>query len=90
MPVKPFKTLLNSKTFKTVKRDVNSPKFYREHPDLAPRNVYLREGRVITKKEVDRAMRQIKRFAAIEDFFDRVSLKLQQFKQLFRKKKIRN
>lgn len=90
MPVKPFDTLLNSKTFKTVKRDVNSPKFYREHPDLAPRNVYLREGRVITKKDIDRAIRQIERFGSRKNFFDSVSLKLQQFKQLFRKKKIRN
>ena len=88
MPVKPFDTLLNSKTFKTVKRDVNSPKFYREHPDLAPRNVYLREGRVITKKDIDRAIRQIEHFGSRKNFFDSVSLKLQQFKQLFRKKKL--
>lgn len=31
----------------------NSEDFYKRRPDLAPRNVYLREGRVITKKQVD-------------------------------------
>ena len=87
MPVELFKALSRSKTFGTVKRNVNSPKFYSEHPDLAPRNVYLQEGRVITKKDVDKAIRRIKRYSEIEAFIDRVSLKLQQFKQLFRIKK---
>ena len=73
MPVKPFDTLLNSKTFKTVKRDVNSLKFYREHPDLAPRNVYLREGRVITKKDIDRAIRQIERFGSRKNCFTKIT-----------------
>ena len=87
MPVELFKALSRSKTFATVKRNVNSPKFYSEHPDLAPRNVYLQEGRVITKKDVDKAIRRIERYSEIEAFIDRVSLKLQQFKQLFRIKK---
>ena len=37
-----------------AKIDFNSQKFYRQRPDLAPRNVYLREGRVIKQKEVEK------------------------------------
>lgn len=39
----------------------NSREFYKRRPDLAPSNVYLREGRIITKKEVDKYFAQITR-----------------------------
>ncbi len=34
--------------------DLNSQKFYKSHPDLVPRNVYLAMGRVVNQKEVNR------------------------------------
>ena len=34
--------------------DLNSQRFYVKHPDLAPRNVYLRMGRVMDLKTVER------------------------------------
>lgn len=37
------------------KLDVNSQKFYKQHPDLAPRNVYLRTGRILKLKDVQKA-----------------------------------
>lgn len=33
--------------------NINSPEFYKNHPDLAPRNVYLATGRVISREEID-------------------------------------
>ena len=37
------------------KLNVNSQKFYKQHPDLAPRNVYLRTGRILKLKDVQKA-----------------------------------
>lgn len=34
--------------------DLNSPKFYKEHPDLVPRNVYLATGRILPKEKIDK------------------------------------
>ena len=34
--------------------DLNSQKFYAKHPDLAPRNIYLRMGRVMDMKTVEK------------------------------------
>ena len=39
----------------------NSKDFYKRRSDLAPKNVYLREGRVITKNEVDKYFAKITR-----------------------------
>ncbi len=84
MPVAFFERLSKSKTFKPTKRNFNTPEFYKEHPDLAPRNIYLREGRIITEKDIEKAIRKINRNAKIEEFFNLVSNKI---KQLFRIKK---
>lgn len=37
------------------KVDVNCQKFYKQHPDLAPRNVYLRMGRILKLENVQKA-----------------------------------
>lgn len=36
------------------KIDLNSQKFYKQHPDLAPRNVYLRMGRILKLEDVQK------------------------------------
>lgn len=41
------------------KIDVNSPEFYKNHPDLTPRNVYLELGRVISKKQIEKDLNAI-------------------------------
>ena len=41
------------KVYKT-KINPNSMEFYRKHPDLAPRNVYLYLGRTVDLKTVER------------------------------------
>lgn len=84
MPVALFERLSKSNTFKPTKRNFNTPEFYKEHPDLAPRNIYLREGRIIAEKDIEKAIRKINRNAKIEEFFNLVSNKI---KQLFRIKK---
>ena len=38
------------------KTNFNSKKFYNEHPDLAPRNIYLSMGRTIDTKKVNRTI----------------------------------
>ncbi len=35
---------------------LDTKKFYNEHPDLAPRNIYLAMDRVIDKKQIDRTI----------------------------------
>ena len=37
------------------KVDLNSQNFYKQHPDLVPRNVYLRMGRILKLEDVQRA-----------------------------------
>lgn len=39
-----------------TKVDINSRKFYEQHPDLAPRNVYLATGRLIDMEKVNRTI----------------------------------
>lgn len=41
------------------KINVNCREFYEKHPDLAPRNVYLYLGRVITKEDADKKFAKI-------------------------------
>lgn len=43
-------------SFSGKKIDINGREFYDKHPDLAPRNVYLYLGRVITREEIDKKM----------------------------------
>ncbi len=54
----------------------NSKEFYKRRPDLAPRNVYLREGRVITKKQVDEYFTKITRKTfseKVEEFIRKIT-----------------
>ena len=37
------------------KVDVNCQKFYKQHPDLAPRNIYLHMGRILKLEDVQKA-----------------------------------
>ena len=37
------------------KINMNSQEFYKQHPDLAPRNVYLRMDRILSLKDVQKA-----------------------------------
>ena len=46
---------------KSANNYYNSKDFYKRRPDLAPKNVYLREGGVITKNEVDKYFAKITR-----------------------------
>lgn len=46
---------------KSANNYYNSKDFYKRRPDLAPKNEYLREGRVITKNEVDKYFAKITR-----------------------------
>lgn len=52
MKILPIFRLRKPKT----KININSREFYDKHPDLAPRNIYLYYGRVITKKDIDRSV----------------------------------
>lgn len=46
---------------KLANNHYNSKEFYKRRPDLAPRNAYLREGRVINQKQVDEYLSSITR-----------------------------
>jgi len=37
------------------KINLNSQKFYKKHPDLAPRNVYLRMGKILKVEDVQKS-----------------------------------
>ena len=39
----------------SLKIDFKNQSFYKKHPNLTPRNVYLASGRIMPKKEVDKA-----------------------------------
>ena len=60
--------------------DLNSQRFYVNHPDLAPRNVYLRMGRVMDLKTVERYIANIGK----ENLWDKIG---NCFSNLFNKKK---
>lgn len=60
--------------------DLNSQRFYVNHPDLAPRNVYLRMGRVMDLKTVERYIANIGK----ETLWDKIG---NWFSNLFNKKK---
>ncbi len=56
----------------------NSKEFYQRRPDLAPRDIYLREGRLIKMEEVDKYLKKISKETIWE--------KLGKFISRFRKK----
>ena len=58
--------------------DPNSQEFYKQHPDLAPRNVYLRMGRIAKMDEIRKTIRDFG-----EPWYVRVYNSL---KDIFRKK----
>lgn len=87
MSVTLWEKLAKRKTFKPTKRNYNTPEFYRQNPDLAPRNIYLREGRLITEKDIKKTLKRLERIEAIENFWNTFSAKLKQISQLFRIKK---
>lgn len=45
--------------FDKTKINPNSQEFYKKHPDLAPRNIYLATGRIISMKEVQKTIDNI-------------------------------
>lgn len=78
MSIKLFeKGLIKQKKFKIAK--INSPEFYRQHPDLAPRNIYLQEDRVITRKDMDKAIRRLDMIYKIEDFVHNIQCQISLF-----------
>ena len=78
MSIKLFeKGLIKQKKCKIAK--INSPEFYRQHPDLAPRNIYLQEDRVITRKDMDKAIRRLDMIYKIEDFVHNIQSKISLF-----------
>ena len=64
---------------KSANNYYNSKDFYKRRPDLAPRNEYLREGRVITKNEVDKYFAKITR----KTFSERAGEFINKIKSLF-------
>ncbi|MBO5737891.1 hypothetical protein J6R97_00970 [bacterium] len=68
-----------SKVYKT-KINPNSREFYKKHPDLAPRNVYLYMGRTLDLKTVHKYLDNIGK----ESIFERIK---NWFSNLFNKKK---
>lgn len=53
----------------------DSKEFYKTHPDLMPRNVYLQEGRVIDMKNVRKTLADFDKNSLverIETFFDKI------------------
>lgn len=65
------KNLLANKTYKRkTKLDVNSEKFYQQHPDLAPRNVYIATGRLINKETIDKYLDNICKKSLFEKVCD--------------------
>ena len=52
----------------SLKIDFKNQSFYKKHPDLTPRNVYLASGRIMPKKEVDKALKRIAREAKWDSF----------------------
>jgi len=60
---------VSNKKFVRSKINPNSQEFYKKHPDLAPRNVYLATGRVLEFKNVQKKLDKI----AKEPLTDRIS-----------------
>lgn len=58
-----------------MKIKFDSKQFYQHHPDLAPRNVYLANGRVIKKEEIDKVINKICR----DSFLTRTGKKIKNF-----------
>lgn len=69
---------------------INTPEFYRRHPDLAPRNIYLREGRTITPEDWNKTIKRLDRINKISDFTSSIKSKLKQFFNKFNKKITKN
>ena len=61
----------NQKVYKT-RINPNGQEFYKKHPDLAPRNVYLYMGRILDLKTVKKYINNIGKesiFEKIENWF---------------------
>lgn len=67
----------NKKTLFRVKNPqyYNSPEFYKKRPDLAPRNIYLRTGRILKHEDIQKEL-----FRYSNSWWDRL---LYQFKNFF-------
>lgn len=50
----------------------NSKEFYNRHPDLAPRDIYLYEGRIITHEQINKTLKKDKIYFAIENFIEKI------------------
>lgn len=65
-----IKMLANKSAIQKSKLDVNSQKFYKQHPDLAPKNVYLASGRIMKKETVDSYLDSICKKSFFESIFE--------------------
>lgn len=79
--MKIFKTSL----FKTFNKTdyYNSKEFYQKHPDLAPRNIYLYEGRVLKMEDVRKYLDKM----TGESFGEKCSRWFSNLKNIFTKTK---
>ena len=68
----------------SVKLNPNSRDFYRKHPDLASRNVYLNAGRVVDMKKIHK---YIENFGK-ETFSDKCARYFTNLRNLFNKKTV--
>ena len=68
---------------KSANNYYNSKEFYKRCPDLAPRNVYLQEGRIITQKEIDKYFAKITR----KTFLERAGEVIKKIKSWFKSDK---
>ena len=59
----------------------NSPEFYKKHPDLTPANIYLAEGRVVTRKEMNKRFNEAFKLS----LHDRLEILFGKVKQIFGK-----
>lgn len=79
---------IKQKKFKPSR--INTPEFYKQHPDLAPRNIYLREGRMITPEDWKKTLKRMDRINQISDFINLVKSKLKHFFNKFNNKITKN
>lgn len=73
--------VFNLLTGKTKTNYYNSQEFYKKHPDLAPRNVYLSQGRIIKMEDVKKHLDNICK----ETFSEKCTRYLNNIKSLFKK-----
>lgn len=60
---------IRTKQFKS-KIDLNSQEFYKQHPDLAPSDIYLASGRIIKKETIDKYLDNIGKKSLFERICD--------------------